>query len=984
MYSSDDLLAGARSGLIRSDPDVLAVLHPQLILNDPSKGRKTLEFILENLNLCYSFRFAVAFITRSGVACIYQALKEFSVRGGKGEILVSSYLNFSDPHAIQILRCIPGISIKFVSANNFHGKTFLFEFENYSRLLVGSSNLTQDALGRNTEINLTVSLMTSSTLYQSVDLSLNLWSEKANEITDISLSEYSQLWKLARQSERNSIKSSGDELITVTSFNPIEPNSMQSRALAKIDAVRKSGQRKTLVVSATGTGKTVLSALDVKQMGAGRLLFVVHRLNIAKKAMSEFRKVFGDTKSMALYSGSEELNTGADFIFSTVQTINAEHHISKFEPTAFDYIIIDESHRAGAAVYLRVLNYFKPKFLLGMTATPERTDGFDIFSLFDHSIAYEIRLQAAMEADLLAPFHYFGISDLFIDDASRDDVADFAKLTSDQRINHIINTLNEYGCDTGIPRGLVFCSRVDEAMALAKAFEARGIKSLALSGSDPESFREKAIERLESNGPEKLDYLFTVDIFNEGVDIPAVNQVVMLRPTTSAIIFVQQLGRGLRKSAGKEYLTIIDFIGNYSNNYLIPIALFGDSSYNKDKLRRLLSAGSSLIPGSSSISFERIARERIFASIDSAKINTSQALSHDYKLLKFRIGKTPLMVDFIEHNSRDPYQYVEHSGSLLNFSRIQDPSIAVPDTHVKLISYLSKHVCDGKRLEDSAILKLILTKGRASFSEVGRLIESLAKYYPSDKVINSAIHSINLNYATQRSQNQNLPISEIIGFKLLSVQGNEIFADSSLLEVIGWEQSKQYYLDLAECGIRRFLDDYSPDVFNLGFKRGGKYSRKDVFRILEWDRRPNEQNVGGYIVSPDGTNCPIFATYDKSEGISDTINYQDRFVNPSHLIYMSKNRRNLNSPDVMAIRNQEASRMRIPFFPKKNDDEGLDFYYLGDLQSIPQNFENATMSIEGGTQVSVVKMEFILDKPVEYRLYKYITDETSTIEHVTP
>lgn len=383
MFSSDDLLAGARSGLIRSDPDVSAAVHPQLILNDPSSGRKTLEFLLDNLSLCNSFRFAVAFVTRSGVACVYQTLKEFSSRGGQGEILISRYLNFSDPHAIQLLRRIPGLSIKFVTAKNFHGKTFLFEFDNFSRLLVGSSNLTQDALGRNTEINLTVTLMTSSALYQGVDSSLRHWSGTASEITDISLGEYSQLWELARQFERNSIESGGTQSFSATSLNPIEPNSMQSRALAKLDAVRKSGQQKTLVVSATGTGKTVLSALDVKQMGAGRLLFVVHRLNIAKKAMSEFRKVFGDTKSMALYSGSEELNTSADFIFSTVQTINAEHHISKFDPNAFDYIIVDESHRAGAAVYLRVLNYFKPKFLLGMTATPEKTDGFDIFSLFD-------------------------------------------------------------------------------------------------------------------------------------------------------------------------------------------------------------------------------------------------------------------------------------------------------------------------------------------------------------------------------------------------------------------------------------------------------------------------------------------------------------------------------------------------------------------------------------------------------------------------
>lgn len=973
MFSSEDLLAGAISGLIKANPDVASILHPQLVLNDFSRGEKVLGFVTENLASCNSFRFAVAFVTRSGVACLHQTLKDFCLRGGRGEILVSNYLNFSDPHAIKALKSFTGIDVKFVSAPNFHGKTYLFEFDNFSRALIGSSNLTQDALGKNTEINLTVSLKCDSTLYQSIETSMNHWSKTAEEITELRLDEYFIEWKNAKSSELSSI----DLPINRYDyhFSSIQPNSMQQTALARLDEVRKNGKSKSLIISATGTGKTVLAALDVKQFCAKRMLFVVHRLNIAKKAMSEFQKVFGDSKTMGLYTSSTELNTSADFIFSTVQTINNKKHISNFNLIDFDYVIIDETHRAGAETYQNVLNYFKPSFLLGMTATPERTDGFDIFSLFDHSIAYEIRLQAAMEADLLCPFHYFGIADIAIENEANSIYTDFNKLTSSERVQHIIDTLNEYGSDTESRRGLIFCSRNDEAKALSDAFNKRGISSQALSGEDAESIRDKAIDRLESDGPDKLEYLFTVDIFNEGIDIPSINQIVMLRPTASAIIFVQQLGRGLRKIAGKEYLTVIDFIGNYDNNYLIPMALFGDSSYSKDKLRRLLSAGSGLMPGASTISFEKIAKERVFKSIDTTKLDNRRALLEDYKLLKFRIGRTPLMMDFVEQNSRDPYQYISYTNSsLLKFAIEQDPSIRADESSLKLLAYLSRYICNGRRLEDSVLLELLLTKGRTTFLKVQDSVENLALYRPSLQTIFSAIHSINLKYDSEKSNGKTLSISDITNFSLIKVEADEILLDVDLLTVFNDGILKKYFIDLAKCAIHKFLSDFVSSEYNNGFKLGSKYSRRDVFRILGWKFKPIEQNVGGYLRNDEDTICPIFLTYKKDENISSSIKYEDRFINQGHLIYMSKSGRTLDSPDVLVMRNQLTTKMRMPLFVKKSDDEGLDFYYLGELSAIPEKFENTLMNDVDGSKKSVVKMEFLLDKPIKYGLFKYITD----------
>jgi superfamily II DNA or RNA helicase/HKD family nuclease len=975
MFSTEELLAGARSGLVQFDPDVPFVLHPQLVLNDLAKGEKVLEFLLENISTCREFRFAVAFVTRSGVACLHETLKEFFARGGRGEILVSSYLNFSDPYAIKALKNFKGLDVKFVSAPNFHGKTFLFNFGDYFRVLVGSSNLTQDALGKNTEINVTVSLKRGSALFNDIETSLNHWSVTAEEISDQRLLEYEVNWNASKKLSQSISYDLTQANYQEERFPAIQPNAMQVKALANLNAVRQAGHKKSLIISATGTGKTVLSALDVKQMGAKRMLFVVHRLNIAKKAMSEFRKVFKNTKTMGLYTGSAELDTKSDFIFSTIQTINTQRHITNFSPVDFDYVIIDETHRAGADTYQTVLNYFKPGFLLGMTATPERTDGFDIFALFNHSIAFEIRLQSALEADLLCPFHYFGISDIDIEDQVNPHYADFNKLTSNRRIEHIINALEEYGVDNATPRGLIFCSRIEEAKALADGFNQRGIPSLAISGSDSESFREKAIERFESNGPTRLKYLFTVDIFNEGIDIPSINQIVMLRPTSSAIVFVQQLGRGLRKASDKEYLTVIDFIGNYDNNYLIPMALFGDSSYNKDKLRRLLSAGSGLIPGSSSISFERIAKERVFKSIDSTKLDNRRALREDYRLLKFRIGRTPMMMDFVEQNSRDPYQYASKAGeSLLKFAIEQDSSINADNRSLRLLSYLSLLVCNGRRLEDAVILEQLLTKGKVSIADIQAHIEELASYRPSVQSIHSAIHSLNLMYDTESVGGRMVPISETANFFLIKVESDQIQLDSDLIRVLADQVSKAYFIDLAQCAISKFLGDYACDQYYDGFKLTSKYSRRDVFRILDWGRKPVDQNVGGYLRNSNDTVCPIFLTYKKSENIAATINYEDRFLNPAHLIYMSKVGRTLNSPDVAAIRNQSKTKMRIPFFLKKSDDEGVDFYYLGDLSAIPEKFEDTLMSDSDGAKKSVVKMEFILNRPVEHNLYRYITD----------
>ena len=402
---------------------------------------------------------------------------------------------------------------------------------------------------------------------------------------------------------------------------------MQREFLKNLQVLRDQGKTRALLISATGTGKTYAAAFAVRQFRPKRVLFLVHREQIAKQALKSFRRVLGDQyNSYGLLSGNSA-NYEAQCLFSTMQTMAKSDVHHSFSADAFDFIIIDEVHRAGAPSYQTIMNYFRPAFWLGMTASPERTDDFNIFSLFDHNIAYEIRLQTALGQNLLCPFHYFGITDLAVDQKHLSDLSNFQFLTSDERVKHILERAEYFGYSGSRVKGLIFCSSLDECEDLSKKFNAKGYQTLALSGDNTQDDREKAIERLtqERRDSSALDYILTVDIFNEGVDIPEINQVLLLRPTQSPIIFLQQLGRGLRKADGKDYVIVLDFIANYKENYLIPVALSGDRSYDKDTLRRFVAVEHRLIPGSSTIEFDSITKEKIFEAIDRCLLYTSDA-----------------------------------------------------------------------------------------------------------------------------------------------------------------------------------------------------------------------------------------------------------------------------------------------------------------------------------------------------------------------
>ena len=962
---SNSIQTGFVDQLIQSNK----AYRPELLTNNSEQGKKVLSTIIRELEQCDEFWFSVAFVTTGGIAALMNTLIELEKKKIKGKILASQYLNFTHPEALRRIKQFENIELRIATEGNFHSKGYLFRKGNVFDLIIGSSNLTQTALSTNKEWNLKISATDQSELIGVAVEEFRQEFEVAQKVEEGYLIEYDLLWRARTKFERE-IK---ERRKTFEDLKVI-PNLMQIEALANLEHLRAIGKTKALLISATGTGKTYLSAFDVQKVKPKKFLFIVHRLTIAEEAMKTFENLLGADIKMGIYSGNRK-ELDSDYLFSTIQTISKQEHLNNFEPSHFEYIVIDESHRAAADSYQRIMNHFSPKFLLGMTATPERTDGDDIFKMFDNNIAYEIRLHRALSEEMLSPFHYYGVTDLTINDQEVDELTDFNHLTAKERVERIIETAKIYGCDNGNVRGLIFSSNNEISIKLSNEFNERGFQTIALTGDSSEAERQRAIRLLESeNYSEKLDYIFTVDIFNEGIDIPSVNQIIMLRPTQSAIIFVQQLGRGLRKIDAKDYLTVIDFIGNYNNNYLVPIALYGDRSYNKDALRKLISSGSSLIPGCSTINFDRISKDKIFESIDSANMQMKKDLVQDYNLLKRKMGRIPMMIDFINHGSRDPQLYVNYSKSYFNFVAGQeDFNGRINEKQKKLLELFSNEINNSKRIEETILLKNLILNESVDLNEFKTQIKNKYAYILSDSTLNSCVRNLNFEFVTENKDKKLKSAREIYGLNIVRKEDGKLIIENDFLSLLKQDVFKDFLLDNIAFALKTYDAKHKPPKFIDGFELYQKYTRKDVFRILNWEQNPLAQNVGGYMISSDKSNCPIFVNYKKNENISSTTKYEDKFVSPSKFEWMSKNKRRLTSPDVIAIRNAISNNTRLPLFIKKSNDEGLEFYFMGDVTPIDESFEETMMKDDNGNDVSVVKIDFKMNTTVEDGIYDYLT-----------
>ncbi len=734
----------------------------------------------------------------------------------------------------------------------------------------------------------------------------------------------------------------------------IEPNKMQQTALQGIQKIREKGETRSLIISATGTGKTYLAAFDVRKVKPKRMLFIVHREQILKKAKLDFMQVLGGNESdFGILSGTNH-QIDATYLFATVQTMSKESTLQLFDPECFDYILIDESHRAGAGSYQRIIDYFKPSFLMGMTATPERSDGYDLFKLFNYNIAYEIRLQEALEEDMLTPFHYYGVTDLEIDGEVKDVVL-FNKLISEERVTRILEKLDYYGFSGDRVRGLIFCSTKKEAHALSEIFNQHGFRTVPLTGEDSQEKRMREVSRLE-NGD--LDYILTVDIFNEGIDIPCINQVVMLRQTQSSIIFIQQLGRGLRKHDSKEHLTVIDFIGNYSNNYLIPIALSGDYSQNKDSIRRKM-IDTSYIKGTSSVNFEAIAKERIYEAIKTAKLTHMKVFRDAYKELKNRIGRMPLLIDFFEHHSIDPVVIANKKNNYVDFLKSMREDISdVSSEESKLLTFITQEILSGKRQHEAILITKLLEMKHLEKEEYVNILNENDLLSDS-----STIHSIErileLSFFTEVDQKK-------YGQKSIIINNEGVYELSdSLKRCLESKWFRTLFEDVLKVAFRR-TNRYKKDS---PLTRLEKYSRKDVCKLLNWEK---DEHSTMYGYKTKRQTCPIFVTYHKEPDVEASVNYEDTFLSPEVLHWFTRSRRRKTSKEVVEIIESQKRDVTIHIFVKKDDDEGNDFYYLGEALPDQNSVEETTMPNDKGEELPVVTMDLLLKDSVDQPFYDYL------------
>jgi len=989
-----ELQSGFNTAFIDNTINSNLAYRPQFIYNDNKNGQKVFSAIEDELRKCDSFAISVAFITKGGITPLLQTLQELERKGIPGRILTTDYLNFSDPVALDTIASLTNIELRMYqterAGNGFHTKGYIFQKSEEYRFIIGSSNLTQDALTRNMEWNTKLVSTDKGEMVNSVLAEFEkLWNEPEYTKPYVEfIEEYRRKYeekqlfnKMVAEQKRIAKR---EAVPSVESYR-LKPNSMQNAFIYNLLEMRKNGIDKALLISATGTGKTYASAFAMRELGFKRVLFLVHRNQIAKQAKASFERVFGSRIKTGLVSGIKH-DYDADFVFATVQTLSKQENLERFPRDYFDACIYDEAHHTSAGSYKRVMDYFTPEFTLGMTATPDKRDdnieGRNIYEIFDHNIAYEIRLQQAMEEDLLCPFHYFGITDLaMISDegnSREEQLENFRYLTSDDRVKYVMEQASYFGYSGERVKGLIFCSRIDEAKELSKKFNEQGLKTVALSGADSEETRAEAIERLtmdvQSEEDDYLDYIITVDIFSEGTDIVEVNQVIMLRPTQSPIVFIQQLGRGLRKSSEKEYVVILDFIGNYKNNFMIPIALSGDRSYNKDNIRRYLMEGGRVIPGASTIHFDEISRKRIFSAIDNANFSDIKLIKENYINLKNKLGRIPKLKDFDDYGEMDVLRIFDNNslGSYYKFlvKYEKEFTIRLSDEEERVIEFISKKLASGKRIQELKLLNRMISYGHRMSLLTG-LKDELRNYYGIEVDKNQQDNIINIMTNEFPAGSSKNTYSECI-----FIEKDEDTDYRTAVEFSKMLMNKDFYMivkELVEFGISRYERDFSKTYKGTDFVLYQKYTYEDVCRLLNWETNEVPLNIGGYKFDKKTKTFPVFINYDKSEDISDTTKYEDHFTSSSSLIAISKSGRSIVSEDVQNFLHAKERGIEVHLFVRKNKDDKIskEFYYLGNMEASGKVKE----FIMPNTDKTAVEIEWLLDVPVREDLYEYIVNE---------
>ena len=821
--------------------------------------------IQANLRGCKSFCFSVSFIKKAGLDLLSNDIKAAVERGAIGKLITSTYQNFTDVESLRwFLNLATTFSnfechlddecfydIRTYSTNGFHTKGYIFEFDERAEIIIGSSNITRYALLKNIEWDLVVNCGKDSDVYCNA------------------LREFEYLWSstLELSSERISIYSSKISFAIERwdmDYDVVDqrivPNYMQRKALKELNRNRALGIQRSLIISATGSGKTYLAAFDALNFDPKKLLYVVHEGSILRRSLETFQDVFGGQKVCGMYSG-EAKETEADFLFST--NVSMCKNLDIFKKDEFDYIIIDECHHAVAETYKKIIDYFEPEFLLGLTATENRMDNKDVVEIFDNNIPFELRLRDAIINDLIVPFHYYGIRDELVDYGLSDSAERrlIAQMADTGNCEFIQQQIEKHRKDGEKLKALAFCRNIQHARMMAENLS-EYYKTAFLTGKNKTGERIRAFNDLQSDSKD-LEILFAVDILNEGVDIPGVNMVLFLRPTESSTIFIQQLGRGLRKYPGKDYVTILDFIGNnYKRSVHIALAL-GSLSRNSILEKKLLKSmilndfkPLGLDSYGVKISIDDLSKEEIVESIEKENFNSLRYMKTDYLNFKNYLNSPsyPKHMDYLNSDYAPnllKFMKIKIGGrkteSYYNFLKgIEEENLPVfSSEQIRVINYLSNLLPLVRRHEYVIVEKLL----------TGQKSEDYLRAVLSAEI--ASFETEQMEHATRF----------LIENGAVTKDGNK-YSLACELE----PEFTEYVTDLLNYGITDFSARYRGEN-ESDFLMWQDYRMDQVqLKILN---NPGDIMKGTYY--KDG-NMYVFAGLKKDRPEDDPLNYKDKFL----------------------------------------------------------------------------------------------------------
>ena len=898
-----------------------------------------LDKIRDNLRHCVSFDFSVSFIKKAGLVLLFKDIEAAVERGCSGRIITSTYQNFTDIESLKAFYALMSRCPNFqchldyesfhdnsYTTLGYHSKGYLFKFDDHREIIVGSSNITRYALLKNIEWDVAVEDRYETGIF---DDAIAEFEEKwaATELLNAELINKYTL-RLNYSIERW-------DMDYDLSSSKIKPNYMQKKALKELNRYRAMGVNRALTIASAGSGKTYLAAFDALNFNPERLLYIVHEGSILKKSLETFQEVFGNTKTYGIYSGTSK-ESDAEFVFAT--NITMSNTLDLFSRNEFDYIIIDECHHATAETYKKIIGYFEPEFLLGLTATPERLDNQDVFELFDHNVPYELRLRDAIANDLVVPFKYYGIRDQLIDYglSGKEERRMIAQMADEDHCSFISSQIEKHR-PQGKLKVLAFCRNVTHARMMCEAL-GEVYKTAYLTGKNDIGERIRAYNDLQSDTSD-LEILFTVDILNEGVDIPGVNMVLFLRPTESSTIFIQQLGRGLRKCNNKDYVTVLDFIGNsYKRSVQIAFAL-GSLSENFVMEKRLMAAlvkddftALGLSDYGVEIHIDDLSKEEILEYIDKENFNALKYLKQDYFNFKKYIGAEfyPKHVDYINNDCAPDlirFMSVKTQGkkncSYYNFLKgIGEEDLPLfTDEQVAFANYLS------------GLLPLVRPH---EYQIVKHLLSGEKTYYDMRDYLADVVPGF-----TEGELKHALDFLQFVSRT----------GDTLSLNVEMDDQFLEYLEDLIEYGLTRYTVDNGDET---GFKLWSTYRMEQV--QLKLLKNPSYNQVGTYYYDD---YVVIFASLKKDLDEADKLNYKDKFLTPS--LFQWESMTNLPQSHLEKLNN---SRYAHLFIRKVSEENGivLPFTYVGTgkIQN-PRKMENGN-----GTYLFDIIMEHELPDYLQY------------------